>query len=133
MITIQLPVKKLILGCIRSSRGKEICGFLLRDDAGDQTFFEIKNLSSNNFSFFISDTDMQRLYCFIQKNNLTVEGFLHSHKDSLDLSKEDINGFSNSPFDWIVVGESKFNLIHRVYYKADFKISQTANTGERAY
>lgn len=96
-------VEQTIIKVILNARGAEICGFLLDNENGQQSFLSIENRLASRNEVFVSETDMSRAQRIIQTRGLHTIAWVHSHHTGTVLSEVDRQGLAESSIPWIVV------------------------------
>src|SRR6266498_110822 len=99
---VQPAVIGIIKSCIVEARGCEIAGYLLEDKNGEQSFQMMFNALSGRYHFFVTEEESERLKRYALINNLKLTAFVHSHYESMELSKEDMEAFSQSNLPWVI-------------------------------
>jgi proteasome lid subunit RPN8/RPN11 len=103
-------VENTIAACIRCARGAEICGYLLQDDSGTQSFLAIENRLASRDGVFASALDIDRAKRLIRGRGLKTLAWIHSHDGGTSLSDVDRQGLAESDIPWAVVCLTKGKL-----------------------
>ncbi len=100
---MKLSIADLLSRVLKSEPRKEITGFLLVHRNTTQEFIRVKNLSSNCYSFFITDQDVDAIKKYASKNSAIIYAFIHSHHETTYMSINDKVNFRLSEFNWIII------------------------------
>ena len=114
-------IKPLIIGVLtellKFEPRREITGFLLAYQNEEQELVRVRNLSMNQYSFFIADSDIDDVKRYALKNNTTIYAFVHSHNGTTDMSEHDKMTFESSEFNWIIIALYEEQLKWQFYSK----------------
>lgn len=83
-------------------RQNEVTGFLLEYPRHEQRFVAVRNISTNRYSFFITDDQVRAVKKYAEKSGAVVEAFVHSHERTTEMSDNDETSFKTSEFNWII-------------------------------
>lgn len=117
-----------ILRAVKQAEHREMCGFLTVNSERRQEFHRMTNRSAEPDRFWISRADAARFMRKASRDNLTVLGFVHSHRSDLRLSCEDQISLDASPIPWIVVAAENDRLVFAVHHSSE----HTAVAGQPA-
>ena len=125
-MTIKPAVGSLICRSVTEAGGREVCGYLTLDLGMQQAFHRITNRSVEPDNFWISRVDSRRFMKKAARQNLRVLAFLHSHRSSLELSRQDKISLDDSEVPWIVVAVVNGQLFSKVYYPESLRPQEVA-------
>jgi len=110
ILPLAKQVEQTIIACVRNARGAEICGYLVEDPHGNQSFLAIENRLASRDGVFASKLDIARAQRQIRARDLRICAWVHSHYSGTSLSEIDRLGLAESDVPWIVVCLTELGL-----------------------
>ena len=105
----------LLAHLVRDERRREIVGFVLGADDGDQELISARNWAEQNACFFVAAGELERIERHARRRGLDIQAIVHSHRSSLELSAADAEELGAGSIPWIVVVPRGDGVEYRIH------------------